>query len=113
MSRLDEELRKITVPVWHAGQGTFDYPLNDEGVEKVKQAFKDAGWFSLSESATGGRLISTVKQYEGLMTGQEWYDRFSKEMSDRFSMWGDGSNGFVELKPTKEAAKKAAGIEKE
>lgn len=48
-----------------------------------------------------------------LMSGQEWYDRFEKEMSGNLFEHSNVSHGYVlkVLEECKEAAKRAAGLE--
>lgn len=64
---------------------------------KVKQAFIDAGWQS-----PGGGLRGNS------MTGQEWYDRFEKELE---KIGAKDNVRSISGAIAKNAAKKAAGIE--
>lgn len=86
-------------------------------IEGVKQVFVDAGWMPLN-AKEGDYIQVNRKEYQldggniteiERMTGQEFYDRFEKEMS---RLHADGSEGVrKEWNYTLQAAKKAAGIE--
>jgi len=94
-------------------------------LEQIKQAFKDAGWLTPEQRQQTQELVNRMAQTAqdmlklpvtvrelGVMTGQEWYDRFEKE-TDNLSFLVRGGDGVVYI--TQEnilnAAKKAAGIE--
>lgn len=107
-------------------------PALKEAIGNIKQAFKDAGWVCLrnvdtmtekeweakqpdiqyqrgvSDSFYFKGDMNALKEANGFMTGQEWYDRFDKEL-DNFveENYLDAIYPHDALK----AAKKAAGIE--
>lgn len=71
----------------------------------VKQAFIDAGWH---EPLTPEYLRKMAKRAQSeYMTGQEWYDRFEKELPSHDQL----KSGQNMIEGTLEAAKRAAGID--
>lgn len=116
MSELDKKLEEIldkSSDYWicdeyhiHSGKDANSDP--DDGhmtyddakvIRDIKQAFIDAGW-----SDNPFYFDSKSESLKKKLTGQEWYDRFEREMK---------SVGFypVMLGTPFKAAKKAAGIE--
>jgi len=76
-------------------------------IEKFKQAFADAGY---SRSALAG--IAAKMQIHGMMTGQEWYERFVKELGTYIEHGpGGDSSGFRANSEAHAAARKAAGLQ--
>lgn len=101
----------------------YDYALNggehgdiEEDIAHIKQAFKDAGWLYVPPlKASKGYVIKkggeavTIKPSE-VMTGQEWYERFERELGKEVDHLMCGERLVCSGHVTK-AAKKAAGIE--
>lgn len=102
MSDLDDRLREI--PIDRDGGR---YHLSSAELIWVKQAFADEGYERLGHHTTK----KPGQKAELIMTGQEWYDRFEKEM-DEAKRW-TSMNGAIVMSPNVaiEAAKRAAGIE--
>lgn len=105
---LDDKLEKILSKQIYApeGGGRLFFQLHPT-IAQIKQAFKDEGW-----QPPGGGLRGN------LVTGQEWYDRFEKQLSD--DTYGDSNptnkcdcDGvpYICTCDLLEAAKKAAGLE--
>lgn len=78
--------------------------------KKIIQAFKDDGWIQL-ESPTETQRREWEEAHKvmkgDLMTGQEWYDRFEKELK---KLVGDERMWTLDAI---DAAKRASGIEGE
>ena len=78
-------------------------------VAQIKQAFIDEGWADTNNLTT---LANWAAKDRGLMTGQEFYDRFEKEYEHQVKENDSRTGG--ELSHQRhyiiEAAKKAAGI---
>lgn len=76
-------------------------------IVQIKQAFINEGWHEeCPPRVTDATLYPLIwAKSNGYMTGQEWYDKFGKEL-------GDLSNGTTELVRPEvyEAARKAAGL---
>lgn len=107
MTILDSKLKEICE--------TFPYP--DQAVETIKQAFIDDGWIRPADYIPENAELRSM-HYEfvennndriiPIMTGQEWYDRFEKEIS-AFTAKHDQPMKQEAL----DAAKLAAGIKEE
>jgi hypothetical protein len=71
--------------------------LQDAAIERIKQAFVDAGYVP-----TWGQLIAESQK----MSGQKWYDRFDKELK---ALYQDNlaDDGYY---LAQHAAKRAAGL---
>lgn len=91
MSNLDDKLREIMLNARKVG-------LSDETatyeVAQIKQAFEEAGYVksgyaNFKSLKVPDEPLDTlqVKHEPSLMTGQEWYDRFEKELSHE--IYGD------------------------
>lgn len=101
MVELDKKLGEIVDPYGYGGEG---YGVRK--AKQIKQAFKDAGWVGPVEfHATGFSAKSPKRRssVEFLMTGQEWYDKFEKELNT-YAWSFDEKNSILV------AAKKAAGM---
>lgn len=138
MSDLDDKLKKIKVPVYLAGQGTYGEPLTEENIAQIKQAFADAGYRQEQQlvdiiaqqgielkrlqmtPAPTYRMVGKVDYnpegtpIERVMTGQEWYDKFEKEYNylatEPFRGYSREIGQMITDRAQK-AAKKAAGLE--
>jgi hypothetical protein len=134
MSDLDEKLTDIYMEIAEGFYFEGSDPETEhteyapETVEKIKQAFIDDGWINTKQ--LGGIRSTNVALPDGsrvdFMTGQEWYDRFAKELPDNNTDcavdYVDGNdacdpvdhatrNGrFFMRQESLEAAKKAAGL---
>lgn len=80
--------------------GYYGHDL-DDAVEAVGEAFREAGWGSLSPLARFKR--------DNAMTGAYWYDRFEHELSD---VWRHGTKwqNRKDYDLAKEVGKRAAGL---
>lgn len=122
MSDLDDQLAELIFGlIYHLDKldpqvelmAVYDVRTLKETVfPSIKQAFKDAGW-SPHLSAYHDAFIDGIKKEAGLMTGQEWYERFEKEMANRIEV-PHGTIGVVRatVEACLSAAKRASGIEK-
>jgi hypothetical protein len=93
MSDLDEKLREII--------GNHERAVQERAkntsftVMEIEQAFKDAGYIKVPQ-----QVEDTWREYNriaGYMTGQEWYDRFEKELwqppkQERITQGDDGES---------------------
>lgn len=101
MSGLDDKLREIIdgysnhqdTRRYSAPEATPDYDWL-EAITLIKQTFADAGWIGPNKAKS---------LYNGMLDGQEWYDRFMEEM-DAGGEWLIVGHAVIE-----EAAKRAAG----
>lgn len=109
MSNLDDKLREIIyqcLRVENVGVQAIGgiRPIivgDDETIAQIKQAFAD-------EQNLVMRGVVDPKE-GGLLTGQEWYEKFEKEWQR--SIEGRYFDGDSLAKATQEAAKRAAGLE--
>lgn len=129
MSDLDDKLRDIVSEYAESHeQSQFD-----EQVRLIKQAFKDDAWSAIPEKEVYDRVLKYDNQticsqcqnrfttqedcllhyklHDPTMTGQEWYDRFTKEMNGVETYSGDDYYGLVSDDEVLDAAKRATGIE--
>lgn len=81
-----------------------------ELIGKFKQAFKDASYIKvhLVDEATEEEWEKNDKLF-GLMSGQEWYDKFTKTLGELTK--DEYHGGFVTFENVDKAASRAAGIE--
>ena len=98
MSDIDEKLREIIVNLLDTGMPNSI--SQDEAHKQIKQAFADAG-YSYQER----NLFKGLKLARTVMTGQEWYERFDRELDDYADISGD-----VSYSDCLKAAKRAAGL---
>lgn len=99
MSKLDDKIKDIV-----SDQENYtSYPdsFNNRGTEQIKQAFTDEGYVYHAQSDS----FKTTTLRMGLMSGQEWYDRFKKELNKRLPQ------RVPEYFDALESAKKATGLE--
>lgn len=74
----------------------------EEWLTDIKQAFADEGFISVYQ----GRVDKPT------MTGQEWYDRFEKELKQSGFSWDiQNGNQAEAIFDVNEAAKKASGLQ--
>lgn len=136
MSDLDKKLERcITKAIANYGDPESFTPVKElcnDTTEEIKQAFIDEGWnrpfddsgiinFGTAEnpilihkdspifSQENGGWVGIPEENDGtvLMTGQEWYDKFEKELPADHLL-----PQYVNIREqVLEAAKKAAGIE--
>jgi hypothetical protein len=137
MSELDEKLKEIAQELYQ--NGGADAVMEEihanhvaEAISQIKQAFKEAGWKQVGIVGNVIEKVADRHEYVGangrpnipIMTGQEWYDRFKKElesvelpsMPSVLNAYGDeldkgrwrATTTAVEIM---KAAKKAAGLE--
>lgn len=124
MEELDKKLFGI---IKHASNedGYVEDSVAVREVARIKQAFVDAGWLSPERVAETQKLVNKLVQnaqdmhklamgvypqlLPNVMTGQEWYDRFEKEM-DRISAYATFDN-HDDVDRAMDAAKRASGIE--
>lgn len=113
MSDLDSRIRGVLN--WYFNVANPDIGLrvseSNQAIERIKQAFIDAGWRQ-GQGPYQDAMLDAIKKEAGLMTGQEWYDRFQDELKGRVFPHGD-TNRYVAnaVNEMLDAAKKAAGIE--
>lgn len=105
---LDDKLKEIHVVMANHMMAPYGkpvptwYELTDEEITQIKQVFIDEGYIE-----TSFKNDEHVERYAKalargrLMTGQEWYDRFYKELD---------IDGDVNLVDVVRAAKKASGL---
>ena len=101
---LDKKLREL---IADAFQDSRDTSLL---VEHIKQAFADEGWYDLKTTTVNGRKW---------MSGQEWYEKFEKELKAKYdsfvefadidmNVYNHGKEAMTLA--SMEAARKAAGL---
>ena len=112
--RLKEIDKCITVRIQNNPAG-FDGAIIDARlrltngvIEQIKQAFKDEKYIQIPKEVE--ETWRTYNHMAGFMTGQEWYDRFIKEL---IKLHGKELVGTQEIHifEVMKAAKKASGIE--
>lgn len=87
--------------------------LTDAMIAQIDQAYEGAGWRQLPQ---GAELDALVEWHDGrLLTGQEWYGRFVKELPPQGldTVLVDGpklSEWSIRWLDVEKAAKKASGI---
>lgn len=103
---LDDKLKEIKVYPTHNGF------LPDHALAQIKQAFVEEGYIDFKKEY----------QVKGFMTGQEWYDRFEKELGAMVDYYRENLWNSVEPSPAQkilyeqqnykilQAARKAAGL---
>lgn len=105
MSNLNEKLREIlennfkivSSGIPHMRHAHAVEITSEEKIDQIKQAFEEEGWHNLMDA----------KDRE-FMSGQEWYERFEKEIR---SWTNAGDISFTDTAYLK-AAKKASGVSK-
>jgi len=128
MTDLDKKLKEILLPAIHA----LDSDESDTLVTQIKQAFADEGYEKVEYERTDqrepvverfgslGELGSpkmTIHEWnkilsnKEIMTGQEWYNRFEKEL-ETWKQYGDKVNYMWNTDTVLKAAKKASGLDK-
>lgn len=98
-----------TAKTWVEEDGRPKHLLQEleETVPQIIQAFKDDGWLRTVDVSMPA---FTPYNQEPRMTGQEWYERFEKELEDM--PIPDALDYKIAVqKPYTQAAKRASGIE--
>jgi hypothetical protein len=128
MSDLDRRIRE-------ALDGSDAFALNDNSVylDRIKQAFIDAGWVTPENAVKVQNMVNQITnlandmhqlpavlyvkpnesttQLQNLMTGQEWYERFGKALAKQKPREWYSGDTYTPGQVMK-AAKKASGIKK-
>lgn len=84
MSNLDDELREIKASgkLYSPNGGLDKYlELDDKTIAQIKQAFADEGYIQPETLKKGIGIMDA----QGYKSGQEWYDRFEKELLKEFT----------------------------
>lgn len=107
MSDIDEKLKIVQSKI-----GCCRYHMeSQEFRDEIKQAFAEAGYVNdVYRKTINDAFLDGVKSEAGLMTGQEWYDRFEKEYTGLLSPGQMHADDLTEEDVLK-AAKRAAGLE--
>lgn len=123
MNSLDNKLREILQSPHRDSYGSLviTFPTT-KMLAQIKQVFKDELEKSSEWQDIAREIVKSTTKKHGYMTGQEWYDRFEKELKKIAGFWltqVDEPRGIQKAKPgmgalaraaIKEAAKKASGI---
>lgn len=126
MSSLDDKLKDILSDLEKVSSGLIQVPWNqhDRALQQIKQAFKDAGYVQMAGKPVDGVLqtddtyqsgqytisVTGDKPYVGkLLTGAEWYNRFTKELAP----YEYTHTHKVRIGGVLEAAKRASGLDTE
>jgi hypothetical protein len=125
---MDDKLREIDKFIQtRIMSNTIDVPgailiemrlkLTDEAIAQIKQVFADEHYVQVVDNPHGIKHVHVanfgVGKLDKLMTGQEWYDRFAKELdlnTEYYRKFTDETKKF-ELAHILQAAKRAASIE--
>lgn len=105
---LDDKLKELKIQL--------DYEdgrhLSDGDIAQIKQAFYEDGWIDVRGIRWNYKALHDIdiKPNGEVMTGQEWYDRFGKELQ-KHQDYKHVEDTFYMDTIVKEAARKAAGIE--
>lgn len=114
---LTKKLDELCIHHLYQSGEVQQHHLTEEDIETIKHAFIDAGWFKTPDVDGEPRKVTiTYKENTDakfaklrdytLMTGQEWYDRFEKELQEIETL-----PGIFTTHDSRVAAKKASGIE--
>lgn len=95
MNTLNEKLKEIWIDPTNT-DNDYKLHLTDEAIAQIKQIFSDEKYLTPTE-------FQLMAETNGLMTGQEWYDRFHKEIMEMDGSLWINQDMF-------RAAKKAAGL---
>lgn len=129
MSDIDEKLREMlndSVIILEAnrdvGPRKWEVALNlflDDVIPQLKQAFTDAGYIQMAynpaKQEVAGKPVADVLQTDNtLMSGQEWYERFMKELQSKpdyiMSIFQEHDTDLIARGKVRHAARRAAGI---
>ena len=106
MSNLDDKLREILEKPGKSLAGA-----TDQTIVQIKQAFADEGYLQHNEF---GIVQTYTHKATNVMTGQEWYDTFVKELSKDPAKAKNSENGsfyfMFSERDVLEAARKASGL---
>lgn len=104
---IDDKLKKLEVEIsFREGNYTSheEGQLTEESIDKIQQIFQDAGYVPENLSYSYKVLPANM------MSGQEWYERFKKELKHLVSR-GDGETWMGwDCGEVTEAAKKASEL---
>ena len=111
MTNLDDRLKEILDICMGHVKGRYKAELLIVAIAKIKQVFSDEGY----EKRQLGRDFTARVNLAEVMTGQEWYDKFEKEIYFYMPMhWADaaGKEHFeiLDREEILNMAKKASGI---
>lgn len=118
MSELDKKLEQILeLAQSYIDDGNVQRRARDVAIPATKQAFVDSGWMKLDKlDELEAKLIKAMENLDKNIraehkctTGQEWYDKFEKELNKlegNYHKWVGPLPGEI-----LEAAKKASVIE--
>lgn len=104
MSNLDDRLREI-VAIIHTEEGcklVRPCPVENQGIRAIREAFADERTSYVADFSNG--------KLSELMTGQEWYDRFVKQLPTPLEVEGWASYDLLDKEDVMAAAKQAAGL---
>lgn len=88
MSNLDDKLREILTGCVNRAYDDMDskswHDPYSEPIAQIKQAFTDEGYkqYTIHTKITTLNGVVTTQHGQAIMTGQEWYDRFKKELTN-------------------------------
>jgi hypothetical protein len=109
MAIIDDKLKEIVDAL-----DTAQVCNHTHFIDQIKQAFTDEGYANPDEVFDG--VIDGLAKNGKKLTGQEWYDRFEKELdvqldNDKGEEWLDHLAEYgADLTPILDAAKKASGL---
>lgn len=100
---MDELEKRIFKIIKHAPNedGYVEDSIASQGVNQIKQAIIDSGY-----SKSPLTSIREKMAIQGMMTGQEWYDKYKKELIENYDL---RSPAFTSIQAV-EAAMKVAGL---
>lgn len=103
---LEDKLREILT---QSVDAQWSQPQLKNAIAQIKQAFADAGWLNTNQT---NAMMTLAAQFSNRMTGQEWYERFEKEMHFHIAA-KDLDRGYevLDRMAILKAARRAAGIE--
>lgn len=102
---LDDKLREVIYGWVTADMDVTEEEHIDKMVAQIKQAFAEAGW---SDGFNGPKISKMEIDNKEVMTGQEWYDRFTKALAGEvFPFSSETDEEVIDLI---DKCKKAAGL---
>lgn len=106
MSTLDDKLREILNGLG-APYGIQESSRITDHVEKVKQAFEEAGYAPPLTDKTVTEIVAKMEEKQRTY-GEFFYERFRQELS---GVWDGRKKAITVYNQCVQAAKKAAGLE--